>query len=86
MTLSDGQFVYPGPEGQPIGTARLANLRDAVEDMALLRLARKSKVTNLDSCIAKLVRSGTDHTDDPTLLEETRRSIAGAIHTGVADC
>jgi hypothetical protein len=89
----DGQFIYPGPDGTPIGTARLANIRDAIEDEVLLRMAQKAfgntRVGNgsgnttapfdINAQIGKLVRSATDHTDDPALLESTRRAIADAL-------
>ena len=32
----DGQFIYPGPNG-PLGSARLAALRDGLEDWELLQ-------------------------------------------------
>ena len=75
----DGQFIYPGANG-PVATARLANMRDAVEDQALLQAVRTAgKVSDLETAIAKLVRSPTDHTDDAELLEATRRSLAALL-------
>lgn len=84
----DGQFVYPGLDEAgtplPIASARLELQRDAVEDMALLRLARtRLGDAAVDAAITKLVRSPTDHEDDrevaPALLEATRRALAGQI-------
>jgi len=75
----DGQFIYPGRTG-PVGTARLANIRDAVEDQALLQAVRNAgKAAALEAEISKIVRSPTDHTDDPVLLEATRRAIAALL-------
>lgn len=75
----DGQFIYPGPDG-PIGTARLANIRDAVEDVALMQAVLKTQNgTMATKGISRLVRGPTDHTDDPNLLETTRRWIAAAL-------
>ena len=80
----DGQFVYPGLDEHgaptPIASARLELQRDAVEDVNLLRRAQRvlgSDRTN--AFIHKLVRSPTDHTDDPALLENTRREVASAL-------
>ena len=33
----DGYYMYPGPDG-PISTSRLEGIRDALEDMELLRM------------------------------------------------
>lgn len=79
----DGQFLYPGPSG-PVITARLLNMRDAVEDQVLLSHARRAATDpdHVDSLIAKLVRGPEDHTDDPLLLEAVRRQIA--IAAGIA--
>lgn len=100
----DGMFVYPGPEGKPIGSARLANVRDAIEDRALLRMAAQAHAKLLkrlesrqesdlralaqevdpSSYIRKLVRSPTDHTDDPELLERSRRAVAEGLGRAAA--
>lgn len=72
----DGQFIYPGPTG-PVVSARLLNMRDAVEDQQLLSHAKLAAGNAaVDALIAKLVRGPEDHTDNPTLLEATRRQIA----------
>eukprot|EP00040_Diaphanoeca_grandis_P037104 m.240113 g.240113 ORF g.240113 m.240113 type:complete len:592 (+) comp33760_c1_seq1:86-1861(+) len=79
----DGQFIYPGGgawSGKPVGTARLANMRDAVEDQVLFQMVRNAgKEAQLQEAIAKLVRSPTDHTDDANLLETTRRALASLL-------
>lgn len=82
----DGQFVYPGVDAAdnatpaPVASARLELQRDAVEDAHLLRLARKTLGANATSAfIRQLVRSPTDHTDDPALLEKTRRALAAKL-------
>ena len=83
---SEGQFIYPGGASEgygPVGTARLANIRDAVEDVALMQAVRdaggKKGEEALQAAIAKLVRTPTDHTDDAALLERTRRQIAALL-------
>lgn len=83
----DGQFVYPGAAADgspvPIGTARLELQRDAVEDISLIRLAlRRHGHDAVDPLVRRLVRSPTDHTDDPAALESARRAIA-ALATGM---
>ena len=86
----DGQFLYPGVEASdditpsPVASARLDLQRDAVEDAYLLRLARKKLgVGPTSRLIQRLVRSPTDHTDDPVLLETVRREIAVAVLVAV---
>lgn len=82
----DGQFVYPGlaaDDGKtpaPIASARLLLQRDAVEDAYLLRLARRTLgAKRTAALIERVVHSPTDHTDEPMLLEATRREAAAAL-------
>jgi len=37
----DGQLLYPGPEGHPLGSIRLEIIRDSIEDYEYLYLLRK---------------------------------------------
>ena len=37
----DGQLLYPGPEGHPLGSIRLEMIRDSIEDYEYLYLLRK---------------------------------------------
>eukprot|EP01064_Diplonema_japonicum_P031991 TRINITY_DN5913_c0_g1_i1.p1 TRINITY_DN5913_c0_g1~~TRINITY_DN5913_c0_g1_i1.p1 ORF type:complete len:515 (+),score=62.55 TRINITY_DN5913_c0_g1_i1:207-1751(+) len=72
----DGQFLYPGVGGMAVPSARLLLQRDAVEDVVLLKLAlAKDKVQTM-SIINKIVRSPTDHTDDPVQFEQARIAIS----------
>lgn len=83
----DGSFLYPGKDG-PVSTVRLENLCDGIEDLELFaqlrtessRLARKvAGIENADigkSLITRLLRNATDRTEDPALLEATRRKAA----------
>ena len=65
---------------EPIASARLELQRDAVEDAVLLRAAQKELGPEAVAAhIRTVVRSPTDHTDDPLLLEATRRAIAAAL-------
>ena len=87
----DGQFVYPGLGGAdgatpaPVASARLLLQRDAVEDAHLLRLARRTLGADKTAAlIERVVRSPTDHTDEPLLLEATRREAAAAVVEALA--
>ena len=42
----DGQLIYPGPDGRPLSSIRLENLRDGIEDYEYFRLLRDA-VTRL---------------------------------------
>lgn len=61
----DGQIVYPG-ENAPIASARLELLRDANEDVFLLRQAKKVKHSDSMELMQRLVRSPTDYLIIPT--------------------
>ena len=78
----DGQFVYPGANG-PVSTSRLEHIRSASQDARLFSLARQQGMPEdvLGAYLKQLVRSPTDHTDDPALLENVRRSIASEVCT-----
>ena len=71
----DGNFVYPSSTG-PIPTVRLHNLRDGFEDAELFRMLDLFKVGPI---VQPLVRSPTDHTLDPILLEKQRVLAASMI-------
>ena len=73
----DGQFLYPGPNGQPVAASRLSLERDAMEDYVLLSLALASphKAAAL-ALIAKVVSSPTVHNNNALLMESVRSDIA----------
>lgn len=71
----DGYFIYPGPDG-PIPTVRLHNFRDGFEDIELLRMLDLNAIQQL---VQPLVRSPTNFTLDPYLLELTRRKAAEMV-------
>lgn len=69
----DGNFLYPGDDG-PIATVRLHNLRDGFEDAELFKqITDLNKVSGL---VEPLVRTATDFTLDPLLLESQRIKAA----------
>lgn len=73
----DGNFVYPGPAG-PVASVRLMNLRDGLEDIELLRMLSLSEANQL---VEPLVRSPTNYTLDPLLLEKQRVLAASKVPT-----
>ena len=70
----DGQYLYPGPLG-PIATTRLEAIRDGLEDWELFLQAGPAAA----ALVQQLVRSATDWTEDPALLETVRREVAASI-------
>ena len=77
----DGNFVYPGSSG-PIPTIRLHSLRDGFEDAELFRMLDLEKVGPI---VEPLVRSPTNYTLDPALLEKQRRTAAAMVQ-GRSSC
>ena len=73
----DGNFVYPGATG-PVASVRLMNLRDGFEDAELFR---KLSVSVAGLVVDPLVRSATNYTLDPLLLEKQRLRAAGLVPT-----
>ena len=76
----DGCLLYPGADG-PVSTIRLENLTDGIEDWELFaRLRDRERAAGANEeatdLIARLVRAGDDRTEDPALLERTRREAA----------
>eukprot|EP00928_Gymnodinium_smaydae_P028478 TRINITY_DN21709_c0_g1_i1.p1 TRINITY_DN21709_c0_g1~~TRINITY_DN21709_c0_g1_i1.p1 ORF type:complete len:613 (-),score=49.12 TRINITY_DN21709_c0_g1_i1:124-1962(-) len=72
----DGQYLYPCEHG-PCSTIRLSAIRDGLEDWELfLALGANHSIPLL----RRLVRSATDWTEDPALLEATRREAAALLN------
>lgn len=75
----DGVLLYPGPDG-PIGSIRLASLRDGLEDVEYLWLLRQH--AGLDAARAAcgpITTSLTEFTRDPSVLVRQREAIARRI-------
>ena len=72
----DGQFTYPGNLSEPVGTTRLANFLDGLEDVELLKMLPQESTQAL---ARQLARSLDDWTDDGALLEEVRLQAAAAV-------
>ena len=72
----DGNFVYPGSSG-PVATVRLMNIRDGFEDAELFRKLPSPAAAG--ELVEPLVRSATDYTLDPLLLEKQRILAASMV-------
>lgn len=76
-SFSQGEFLYQGKDG-PIGSLRLTNIRDGIEDWHYLHLlARKLGDVEAARQMCEQVSQGVlKWTDDPNKLYDTRRAIA----------
>ena len=71
----DGNFAYPGPTG-PVASVRLMNIRDGFEDAELFH---KLSLKQASELVTPLVRSATNYTLDPLLLEKQRQLAANMV-------
>ena len=69
----DGTLMYAQASG-PVPTLRLLNIRDGIQDAALLQLLPNA--TARAELVRKLVRSPTDRTENATLLAAVREQAA----------
>lgn len=90
----DGYLLYPGPNNEPLGSVRLANIRDGIEDYEYFYRLReladrtsnaafKQRAEALLTLDAPLLASRTEYTLDPALLLERRAAIAALIEEGL---
>ena len=77
----DGSFTYPGEGGKPLGSIRLSNIADGIEDWELCNKlgATGASLSNAADLITRLVRNRTDFERDPKALERARREAAHRI-------
>lgn len=86
----DGYLLYPGPNNWPLGSVRLANIRDGIEDYEyfyrLRELAERTpnaalrqRAEVLLTLEAPLIASRTEYTLDPALLLARRAAVAELI-------
>jgi len=61
----DGQLIYPGPDGRPLSSIRLENLRDGIEDFEYFCLLRDA--------LARLKKSGDSTTE--ALIAEAEKTL-----------
>jgi hypothetical protein len=80
----DGSFTYPGPGGKPLGSIRLSNIADGIEDWELFnRLGTTTDhLAKGADLITRLITNITHRTEDPRLLEMVRREAAHRIMAG----
>lgn len=73
----DGQYTYPGPGATPVGSVRLANLLDGLEDAELLARLEDARARELVTGVA----AGLDDfaNDGGRALEAARRAAAAEI-------
>ncbi|MBR0536839.1 MAG: DUF4091 domain-containing protein [Clostridia bacterium] len=79
----DGVLMYPGRYAgydEPVGTLRLKNLCDGIEDYTYLTLAEEKLGREwVDARIAQLTTSLTEYTLDDALLQQVRNEIGEAL-------
>jgi hypothetical protein len=79
----DGVLMYPGRYmgyDEPVGTLRLKNLCDGIEDYTYLTLAEEKFGREwIDEKIARITTTLTDYTLSDALLQEVRAEIGAAL-------
>jgi hypothetical protein len=90
----DGHLIYPGPGGKPLSSIRLECIRDGIEDYeyfyllaglaARLEGSERYRVMvntakRLLSIEPEVVKSLTEYTDDPEVVERARRDLGNHI-------
>ena len=77
----DGSFTYPGEGGKPLGSIRLSNIADGIEDWELLNKlgASDASISHAADLITQLVTNETARHEDPKLLEQVRREAARRV-------
>ena len=87
-TNGDGIYFYPGPEG-PLGSLRLENMRDGLEDLAYYHLLREQRGEAAadaegDAEVSEdVARSLVDYSRDPDALAAERQRVAELIVEGM---
>jgi len=76
----DGRLIYAGINGQPIGSIRLANLRDGLEDYEYLyQVGEKYSLNEARNLSQSLVPQLTEFNRNPQILYDLRRKVAEMI-------
>jgi hypothetical protein len=75
----DGVLLYPGENG-PIGSIRLENIRDGLEDIELLKQYRdRFGADAARKLIAPVTTDRTHYTRDPNVLLKSRLAVLGKL-------
>ena len=77
----DGSFTYPGIGGKPLGSIRLSNIADGVEDWELFNKVRASgsSISHAADLISRLVTNEAARHEEPALLEKLRQEAPHRI-------
>jgi hypothetical protein len=71
----DGELLYPGVAG-PIGSIRLANIRDGIEDLGYLALLEEQHPAMARHACAPVTTGLTRFTRDPATVRAQRDAVA----------
>ncbi len=75
----DGRLLYPCADGSPIGSTRLANLRDGFEEYELLRLLALKNPKLAEEICKEVSASPIQFTRDPNVIQAQKRRVLEAI-------
>lgn len=77
-----GTLCYPGENMRPMPSLRLVNLRDGLEDWALVELlSPRASRTNEPACLADVTKSLVDYTTNPGAVAEARGKLIEQLKT-----
>ena len=74
----DGRLLYAGPDG-PVGSVRLANIRDGLEDYEYLRLATERDPVTATAVLARITTGWSDFSREPDAVRAARAELAQII-------
>ncbi|MBR0190957.1 MAG: DUF4091 domain-containing protein [Thermoguttaceae bacterium] len=75
----DGRLMYPAADGTPIGSIRLANLRDGLEDYELLYLLEQKNPELAKKLSEEATPSPVNFTHDPEVIRTLKRKVLQAL-------
>lgn len=75
----DGRLLYPAADGTPIGSIRLANLRDGYEDYELLYLLEQKDPELAKKLSEEAAPNPVKFTHDPEVIRELKRKVLEAL-------
>lgn len=79
MIYGDGRLLYPAADGTPIGSIRLANLRDGLEDYELLYLLERKNPELAKKLSEEATPNPVKFTHDPEALRTLKRKVLEAL-------
>ena len=75
----DGRLLYPAADGTPIGSIRLANLRDGYEDYELLYLLEQKNPKLAKKLSEEVTPNPVKFTHDPEVIRAQKRKVLEAL-------